>query len=73
MTLNFDISRDTTRVAVVQYSSYPRTEFDLDTYSSAVGVLRGIDLIQYMSGIALSMFTLCITFTLGRFEQIFHF
>nr|XP_018671382.1 collagen alpha-6(VI) chain-like isoform X2 [Ciona intestinalis] len=50
MTLNFDISRDTTRVAVVQYSSYPRTEFDLDTYSSAVGVLRGIDLIQYMSG-----------------------
>nr|CAB3232764.1 collagen alpha-6(VI) chain-like [Phallusia mammillata] len=50
MTLNFDVSPDTTRVAVVQYSTEPRTEFELDSYEDSRGVVRGINHMQHMSG-----------------------
>ncbi|XP_076807221.1 collagen alpha-6(VI) chain-like isoform X3 [Clavelina lepadiformis] len=54
MTFNFDISRYTTRVAVIQYSSYPRTEFGLTSYDNGESVRRAVSGIEYMSGSTLT-------------------
>ncbi len=46
----FDIGEDKTRVAVVQYSSDTRTEFNLNQYYRRPDVLRAIKNLPYKGG-----------------------
>ncbi len=46
----FDIGEDKTRVAVVQYSSDTRTEFNLNQYHRRPDVLRAIKNLPYKGG-----------------------
>ncbi|XDV42634.1 hypothetical protein PO909_011260 [Leuciscus waleckii] len=46
----FDIGEDKTRVAVVQYSSDTRTEFDMNTHYRRSDVLRAIKNLPYKGG-----------------------
>ncbi|KAK7152488.1 hypothetical protein R3I93_010645 [Phoxinus phoxinus] len=46
----FDIAEDKTRVAVVQYSSDTRTEFDMNTHYRRPDVLRAIKNLPYKGG-----------------------
>ncbi|KAG7465749.1 hypothetical protein MATL_G00156840 [Megalops atlanticus] len=46
----FDIGRDKTRVAVVQYSTDTRTEFNLNQYSKRGELLRAINSLPYKGG-----------------------
>ncbi|XP_077094714.1 collagen alpha-1(XII) chain isoform X3 [Siphateles boraxobius] len=46
----FDIGEDKTRVAVVQYSSDTRTEFDMNTHHRRPDVLRAIKNLPYKGG-----------------------
>uniref|UniRef100_A0A8C4R0B2 VWFA domain-containing protein n=1 Tax=Eptatretus burgeri TaxID=7764 RepID=A0A8C4R0B2_EPTBU len=47
---SFDIAPGKTRVGVVRYSDDPISEFDLDTYSSAVATQRAAQNIRYSGG-----------------------
>lgn len=46
----FDIGEDKTRVAVVQYSTDTRTEFNLNQYNRRADVLRAIRNLPYKGG-----------------------
>ncbi|CAH1257629.1 MUC5AC [Branchiostoma lanceolatum] len=46
----FDISPTHTRVGVVQYSTFPNTEFDMNSYSDRSRVLSAIERIPYKKG-----------------------
>ncbi|XP_078580606.1 uncharacterized protein LOC144864418 isoform X3 [Branchiostoma floridae x Branchiostoma japonicum] len=50
MANNFDISPNSTRVGVVQYSNFPGTEFSLNTFTDKAAVLDAISKINYNGG-----------------------
>ncbi|CAB3403060.1 unnamed protein product [Caenorhabditis bovis] len=47
----FEIGRDKTRVALIQYSDQIRHEFDMDQYTTKASLLRGITETQYLTGL----------------------